>query len=554
MSVRYASNDECSENVGLLDEEPRRYSPERLSKDSIAKYGKHLGCWASGDNEEEITECDRTEFNRAAQEYDALSDKVMQHVHARRSSSHESLPDRSPGFDKRSRMLGLVPGELAQFEGQPKAYKVLGMFDETQVADLNAGDVQMLRKQEKGNLRENLASGRMASKPSGPYNVHYRRTRGTDFLGEDNEVRKMHRQLGVTTDELSAFITSPKAYKVLGLFDERASQLSATDRKMLKQQRQFQSLPATPWPPSQFVPPSSHSPGLTGETRKKTGRVLGVKDEHLAMFKDKPKAYKVLGVFDDHTLRPLSTKDLAQQEKYRYDAARPYPDQSSHPHVPNEERDTWEARDKRTSLLGMTRTDIEAFKAQPKPYKHLGMWNRSSGLGKEGPARSRAEEDILLLQERLQYRSERNLGVMCVKTKYDFKQELLHVVVVEAKNLPVINRLDSWVELRLVNLSPRAPDSLALRTSIQKNTANPIFDEAFLFPLSTEALSHHHLLLTTKDHFNGNEWIGSVLLPLAHFLLSPGPYCNWHHIRESIVLEEPPVNRHAFATRDSLSG
>lgn len=49
-----------------------------------------------------------------------------------------------------------------------------------------------------------------------------------------------------------------------------------------------------------------------------------------------------------------------------------------------------------------------------------------------------------------------------------------------------------------------------------------------------------HLLLSLRDNYLGDEWIGCVLMPLGFLLTTPRPDCRWHHIRDGFVLEEPP--------------
>lgn len=233
------------------------------------------------------------------------------------------------------------------------------------------------------------------------------------------------RLLGLKKDDFALFHSQPKAYKVLGVFDE--------EKKL-----------------EQHVPKRPPVAKRARTRTSKRNRLLGVEKRHLSVFQDKPKAYKVLGLFDDResTLTPADIRMLKRQENDlkrkepscldfgpvvkswrsrrrvgRHRVGRRFLRRGKQRLLSEEEEDdeyTWEGRiepvevkDKRSTVLGVSQSELAMFEKQPKAYKQLAPW-----APHETPRLREGDVKLIEFQRRLRRRSH-HLGSLRVSLVYD---------------------------------------------------------------------------------------------------------------------------------------
>lgn len=422
-----------------------------------------------------------------------------------------------------ARNLHINPADIALLQEQPKAVKVLGVFDQ-KPAHLRDSDLEMLTRQQSFTNPPTVRrlSAQDPVVPVGPFNVRRRHMQHmTNSEGDDAD--KRGRMLGIRDDELALFLHSPKAGKVLGVGNDKPPRpLSHADLRLLKRQAALRG----EWRSGERRPSGGSS-----------GRRMFEGDQ-TELFQNQPKAYKVLGMDErrpqtrmpppEHVPDDLSTEEGNTSEVSGDEVETKQKIYAPPPRMMR--------KDKRAAVLGVPFREIDRFRGMPKAYKLSGLWSQNGE-----PTLRPEDADLVKKQVHFQRRPD-ELGTLRVMLKYDVHREILRVVILEANNLALTEkRLDARVQVGLVEAGPALrPASKVLKTSIQKNTTNPIFDEAFLFPIGCHMLDSLHLLLTLRDNYLAGEWLGCVLIPLDFLLAYPRPDCRWHHIRDGFVLEDPP--------------
>lgn len=531
------------------------------------------------------------------------------------SSNLNDVPNR----DKRARFLGIDRADLAMFLDKPKAYKILGLFD-THRRPLRPSDEKMLRQQQvlargggltssswlpdlflagTGNkssltseeangssgrtfFRRNfgLRHGPRAAQPWKANNGAISSSRSRRLIsagrgggrgakiGERSRMprysrkAKRLRMLGMRSSDLQLFLDKPKAYKILGLWDEAEKPpLRPSDVKMLKDQQKrlgrYGRLNSTS---NQRRRAANSAVFSSDANRWRTKLQILLNALRSARHFSSTRAHHRMSNQDQTS--PPSPREIRQRmqppqrepnpgissiARGREAPASPRRFRQVVPsnlaEVPPKARDLLfgfqefgPSADKSAATLGISTRDLTRFQDKPKAYKYLGLWTPHGHM--KSPM-SPENLKILKSQEPFKRLRDEALGYVRVLLHYDKLRHLLDVTVVEAKGLPAlsgaVNFSDPCIELRLVKTSdPTYTTGLsAQRTTVKRRTLDPVFNESFQFPLLPRRLARRKLLLSVWDYRGSSgssrSVLGYVLLDLRH-LRRADQACEWHPI------------------------
>jgi len=332
------------------------------------------------------------------------------------------------------RNLHINPADIALMQTQPKAVRVLGVFDQ-KPNYLREADLEMLTRQQSFT---NVPPVRRLSAqdpvvPVGPFNVRRRHALRMPANEAEDSEDKRGRMLGIRGDELALFLHSPKAGKVLGVGNDKPQRpLSRADLQLLKRQA-----------------------SLRGERRRSERRVSAsgartmFEGDQTELFQNQPKAYKVLGMEERRPQVRVPpervTEDLSTEEGNTSEVSAD-DNETKQVYVPPLRATR---KDKRAAVLGVPFREIDRFRGMPKAYKLSGLWSQNGE-----PILRPEDADLVKKQIHFQRRPD-DLGTLRVMLKYDVPREILRVVVLEANNLPLVDkRMDARVHVGLVEAGP----------------------------------------------------------------------------------------------------
>ncbi|XP_041054223.1 synaptotagmin VIII [Carcharodon carcharias] len=136
------------------------------------------------------------------------------------------------------------------------------------------------------------------------------------------------------------------------------------------------------------------------------------------------------------------------------------------------------------------------------------------------------------------------LGDICFSLRYVPTSNKLTVVILEAKNLKIMDKgglSDPYVKVRLMLNTKKLKKK---KTTVKKNTLNPYFNESFNFDVTFEEIQKVQLVISVWDHdkMSKNDAIGKLFLgcdatgnQLSHWsdmLANPRrPIAQWHTLQ-----------------------
>ncbi|XP_048401549.1 synaptotagmin VIII [Stegostoma tigrinum] len=136
------------------------------------------------------------------------------------------------------------------------------------------------------------------------------------------------------------------------------------------------------------------------------------------------------------------------------------------------------------------------------------------------------------------------LGDICFSLRYVPTSNKLTVVILEAKNLRIMDKdglSDPYVKIRLMLNKKKFKKK---KTTVKKNTLNPYFNESFTFDVTFEEIQKVQLVISVWDHdkLSKNDAIGKLFLgcdatgnQLRHWsdmLANPRrPIAQWHTLQ-----------------------
>ncbi|XP_007885674.1 synaptotagmin VIII [Callorhinchus milii] len=136
------------------------------------------------------------------------------------------------------------------------------------------------------------------------------------------------------------------------------------------------------------------------------------------------------------------------------------------------------------------------------------------------------------------------LGEICFSLRYVPTSNKLTVVILEAKNLKVMDKdgaSDPFIKIHLVEDKKKIKSK---KTSVKKNTLNPYYNESFNFTVTFEQIQTVRLVISVWDHdkMSKNDAIGKLFLgcnatgnQLQHWsdmLANPRrPIAQWHSLQ-----------------------
>ncbi|GCB71193.1 synaptotagmin VIII [Scyliorhinus torazame] len=136
------------------------------------------------------------------------------------------------------------------------------------------------------------------------------------------------------------------------------------------------------------------------------------------------------------------------------------------------------------------------------------------------------------------------LGDICFSLRYIPTSNKLTVVILEAKNLRIMDKgglSDPYVKMRLMLNNRKLKKK---KTTVKKNTLNPYFNESFNFDVTFEEIQKVQLVISVWDHdkMSKNDAIGKLFLgckatgnQLRHWsdmLANPRrPIAQWHTLQ-----------------------
>ncbi|XP_038663710.1 synaptotagmin VIII [Scyliorhinus canicula] len=136
------------------------------------------------------------------------------------------------------------------------------------------------------------------------------------------------------------------------------------------------------------------------------------------------------------------------------------------------------------------------------------------------------------------------LGDICFSLRYVPTSNKLTVVILEAKNLRIMDKdglSDPYVKIRLMLNNKKLKKK---KTTVKKNTLNPYFNESFNFDVTFEEIQKVQLVISVWDHdkMSKNDAIGKLFLGckatgnhLRHWsdmLANPRrPIAQWHTLQ-----------------------
>ncbi|XP_078076729.1 synaptotagmin VIII [Mustelus asterias] len=136
------------------------------------------------------------------------------------------------------------------------------------------------------------------------------------------------------------------------------------------------------------------------------------------------------------------------------------------------------------------------------------------------------------------------LGDICFSLRYVPTSNKLTVVILEAKNLRIMDKdglSDPYVKIRLMLNKKKLKKK---KTTVKKNTLNPYFNESFNFDITFEEIQKVQLVISVWDHdkVSKNDVIGKLFLgcdatgnQLRHWsdmLANPRrPVAQWHTLQ-----------------------
>ncbi|OQR76706.1 hypothetical protein BIW11_00549 [Tropilaelaps mercedesae] len=134
------------------------------------------------------------------------------------------------------------------------------------------------------------------------------------------------------------------------------------------------------------------------------------------------------------------------------------------------------------------------------------------------------------------YRAVAVTGEVNFGLSYDLRQNVLSVLVREAKNLAAVdekrNRSDPYVKVYLL---PDRSKSGKRKTKVRKHTLNPVFNEVLRFTVERSELTSRTLWLSVWhcDMFGRNDFLGEVMKDLSSDMLETDT-SHWYPLQERV--------------------